>query len=148
MNILETINQTNWCEYDTAYGSAGRTDSEYANIPKNLQQLFSKDKEQSMLATHHLWCSLCHQHAYVSSAALPAYEVIFYGLETLDDKLKVEILDIFAGFAVCTDKKSPPDSWEGQLRAKLVRDKPVFQELMSNPNESIAYFAEMICHEL
>lgn len=148
MDILKAINQVEWCDYATAYGNAGRTDIEYANIPLNLQQLFSSDKEQAKEATHNLWCSLCHQHSYVSSAALPAYEILLYGLQVLEDDLKVELLDIFMGFALCINKNCFQDSWQGQLRAKLERNKSLFHTLISNQNEDIAAFAENIYDEL
>lgn len=84
----------------------------------------------------------------MSSAALPAYDVLFYGLQNLDDELKVEILDIIMGFSICLSKDLPQNSWQGQLRAKMERDRTYFQTLISHANEDIAGFAQNIVEEL
>ncbi|MDF2985807.1 MAG: hypothetical protein K0R50_1317 [Eubacterium sp.] len=147
MKILDEILKVDWHKFDTAYGNA-KSENEYSNVAENLKQLFSGNKELAMKATHHLWCSLCHQHAFVSSAALPAYEFLFYGLQILDDDLKVEISDIFMGFAVCMSKESLLNSWQEQLRKNLERDKPYFRKLSTNTNEDIATFATSIVEEL
>ena len=46
-----------------------------------------------------------------SRPALPACDVLMLGLQELDDELKVELLDIFLGFAVCTGRSAEAD-WE------------------------------------
>ena len=76
--------------------------------------------------------------SFISSAALPAYDILFYGLQNLDDELKVEILDIIMGFAICLPKSSSNISWTGQLRAKLEKDKSCFETLTAHTNEGIA----------
>ena len=68
-------------------------------------------------------------------------------LRELDDELKVELLDIFLGFAVCTGRSAETD-WEKQLRDKLTSHLPVFAGLVSSGNEDIAYFAERIMEEI
>ena len=90
---------------------------------------------------------LCHQHAYVSSAALPAYDFLMLALREMDDELKVELLDIFLGFAACTGRSAETD-WERQLRDKLTSHLPVFAGLVSSENEDIAYFAGSIVESL
>lgn len=141
------IDSIPWSEYETAYGNAAE-EGEFKNVPENLRRLFSGDKEAAMQATHHLWCGLCHQHAYVSSAALPAYGFLLHGLNVLDDDLKVELLDILLGFARCTAGMSADESWQGQLKAGLMEYKAYFRTLTSHENEDIAAFSAELCEEI
>ena len=142
--ISSAIDKIEWADFETAYGNAKNT------IPFYLKNLFCVDKEIAMDATHQLWCSLCHQHAFISSASLPAYEILKIGLLKLDDKLKIEILDIFQGFLDCTseayfsDTKQPPEKWELELRQRLMLDINIFSELTANENEEISHFASSI----
>jgi hypothetical protein len=107
-----------------------------------------------MDATHQLWCSLCHQHAYISTAALPSYDILKIGLLQLDDKLKIELLDIFRGFSECTKNdyfaatKEAPKKWELELKQKLISDISIFTELSGNNDELISHFATTICENL
>ena len=99
-----------------------------------------------MDATHQLWCSLCHQHAYISTAALPSYDILKIGLLTLDDKLKIELLDILQGFSAFTsDKyfvaiKQTPSDWEQELRRKLILDLANIEEFTKHTDEQISSF--------
>ena len=68
-------------------------------------------------------------------------------LREMDDELKVELLDIFLGFAACTGRSAETD-WERQLRDKLTSHLPVFAGLVSSENEDIAYFAGSIVESL
>lgn len=158
MTISEKILAINWRNFDTAYGNAAENIPYYVptgdnrgyvpDIAQSLLNLFSGNNKAALQASHDLWCSLCHQHAFVSSAALPAYDILFYGLQNLDDELKVEILDIIMGFSICLPKDARKDLWQGKLRAKLEKDKPYFQMLLSHANEDIAGFAQNIVEEL
>jgi hypothetical protein len=138
------IDKINWADFETAYGSAKMT------IPFYLKNLFCTDKEISMYSTHQLWCSLCHQHAFISSASLPAYDILKIGLIKLDDNHKIELLDIFQGFADCTSGKNfaaikqKPNNWEQMLRQKLLVDIELFRELANHKNEEISHFATTI----
>jgi len=78
-----------WTQFETAYGMATK-------IPEQLIRLVSEEHDIAMQATHELWCGLCHQHAYVSSSALPAYDFLLDVLKYADDKLALELLDIFS----------------------------------------------------
>lgn len=156
--ILKEIAKIDWSQYETAYGNAAEDIPYYVSIgdgrdympkaPQSLADLFSSDKKRALRASGDLWAGLCHQHSYVSSAALPAYDILFYGLQNLEDNLKVELLDILTGFAVCTARNSPKDSWQGQLRVKLEQGKPYFQKLTLHPNEDLACFARYIVEAL
>lgn len=77
-----------------------------------------------------------------------AYDILFYGLQNLDDELKVEISDIIMRFSIFLQKDFPKNSWQGQLRAKLEKDRAYFQVLISHTNEDIAGFAQSIVEEL
>jgi hypothetical protein len=146
--ISSLIEKIKWADYETAYGNAKNT------IPFYLKNLFCKDSEIAMDATHQLWCSLCHQHAFISPASLPAYDILKIGLLKLDDKFKIEILDIFQGFSDCTSNdyftntKQSPEIWELELRQKLISDIDIFKELSSNNNEEISHFATTISEGL
>ena len=155
MNISEKILAIDWHDYDTAYGNAAEDVPDYIsakvcipNVAQSLLNLFSDNKKAALQASHDLWCDLCHQHSFISSAALPAYDILFYGLQNLDDELKVEILDIIMGFAICLPKSSSNISWTGQLRAKLEKDKSYFETLTAHTNEDIAVFAQNIFEEI
>jgi hypothetical protein len=141
------IDEIDWSQYETAYGNAAQDIPHFQagktpSVPRSLWDLFSGDRERAIRATG----DLC-QHAYISSAALPAYDFLMIALRELDDELKVELLDIFLGFAVCTGRSAETD-WEKQLRDKLTSHLPVFAGLVSSGNEDIAYFAERIMEEI
>lgn len=154
--VFEKIASIDWSAYETAYGNAaedvpdyvptGETRGYMPKVAQALVDLFSEDCKIALQASHDLWCELCHQHAYLSSAALPAFDILFYALLELEDVIKVELLDIFYGFAVCS---SDCDfSWRKQLREKLKEHKAYFQELAEHSNEEISFFAEGIVEAL
>ena len=145
VEIRDMIESVKWVDFNTSYGNAEKT------IPYYLGNLFCADESIAMDATHQLWSSLCHQHAYVSDAALPSYSILRLGLLRLNDDLKVEILDIFAGFAGGISRNSAFHellSWEKQLQQMLFQDQNIFAELALNDNETMSYFAKMICESL
>lgn len=153
--IKMQIQSIDWSLYETAYGNAGENIPLYTDetnvIPKieaQLLQLFSGNHEMAMHATHDLWCSLCHDYAFISSAALPACEFLLYGLETLDDELKIELLDIFRGFVSVISADWPKHTWQGKLRRMVEAEKSYFLELAESENEEVAGFANDILEEL
>ena len=141
--LKEEINKIDWLKYETAYSHTGEKIAIY------LMDLFCDEKSTILKSTHMLWCSLCHQHAFVSSAALPAYDFLLYGLTNLDDYIKIEILDIFTGFAACTRdiniNESINVSWVYQLKEKLTNNLEIFRSFISHPNEDISNFSKMLC---
>lgn len=148
LEIIEKIDSVNWADFETAYGNAEHT------IPFYLKNLFCSDTKIAMNATHQLWCSLCHQHAYISTAALPSFDILKIGLLELDDNLKIELLDIFQGFSICTSDKyfvmieRKPQNWEQELKQKLILDIDLFNKLAKHINEDIAVFASSIVEDL
>ena len=150
--LYKRIDEIDWSQYETAYGNAAQDIPHFQagktpSVPNSLWALFSGDRKRAMRAASDLWAGLCHQHAYISSAALPACNFLMLALREADDKLKVELLDIFLGFAVCTGRSAETD-WERQLREKLEADLPVFAGLVSSENEDISYFSGRIVEEL
>jgi len=138
------LDNIDWTLFQTAYGRAD-------NVPTELLRLASSDHSTAMEATHKLWCGLCHQHAYISSAALPALPFILDVLNSANDELTVEILDILTGFAVCSTlgpNGASPNEWERNLRGMLRIELPRFTVLMKHDNEEIAGFAERIVENL
>ncbi len=140
-DIINLIDSINWVDFDTVYGNASPM------IPQYLKDLFSSDWHLAMKASHELWSSLCHQHVYVSSAALPAYDIFRFGLLHLHDAIKIELLDIFLGFTVCT-KIDDEESFKRKIYEKLLQDLPLFQQLANHSHEDISYFAQKICDYL
>jgi hypothetical protein len=90
---------------------------------------------------------LCHQHAYVSSAALPALPFLLLALNQASDGLKIEILDIVAGFARCS-KLQLSEYWAFKLREELVKEMQLFKMLSKSGNADVAEFAVWVCEEL
>ena len=135
------VEAVDWDNLQTAYGPA-------SNVPSLLIALGSSDQERALHASHLLWCSLCHQHAYVSSAALPALPFILEVLDSASEKLSIEILDILLGFARCTVYHDGFEAWESQLREDLLEERQCFERLAKHSNSEIADFATTILEEL
>ncbi len=84
MTISEKILAIDWRDFDTANGNAAENIPYYVpngdgrgyvpGVARSLINLFSGDKKTALQASCDLWCSLCHQHSFVSSAALSAYQ--------------------------------------------------------------------------
>ena len=139
--IIKQIDSIDWSKYETAYGVAKK-------VPNQLKQLFSESREDQFKAAHDLWCGLCHQHAYISSASLPAYPFLKNALANADEELMIEFLDIFAGFAVCSSAEHPEANGQLQqrMREMLAKDFDFFKGL--EKIEGQEGFAELIIEEI
>jgi hypothetical protein len=139
----ERLDAIAWGHFDTAYGSAVR-------VPDQLRRLAGPDEKASLAASHELWCGLCHDHAYVSSAALPALPFLLEVLDRAGEQLTVEILDIFLGFASCTNPgfETAPPPWMAELRSLMAVERPRLGRLAAHPNSEIADFAKAVLQEL
>jgi hypothetical protein len=142
--VLAEVNKIDWSQFGTAYGNAKDTISYY------LKNIFCPNKRIALDATHQLWCSICHQGVNMTNAALPAYEILKRALLELSDDIKVEILDIFVAFALCTSKEynTVPNelfNWEREIQKKLLRDRRVFHTFEVSDNEEISNMAKTIC---
>jgi hypothetical protein len=140
-DFLERASKIDWGSLDTAYGPGDQ-------VGRWLVDLTSPDPKTAFEATHWLWCSLCHQHAYVSRAAAPALPFLLEIAECADDLLLIELLDILWGFAICS---RPPHSawptggdWVIELRETLLARREWFDNLTHSANEDVADFAEKI----
>ncbi len=133
------VGRVEWSEYQTAY-------SDGAAVPTDLRRLLFGDLESAMGAADHLWASLCHQHAYLSSAALPAYPFIALALSHAPERLAVEILDIIRGFATVRISEFGIDqhAWhDSATQSDAGRSEPL-RELASDENEDVRDFARQI----
>jgi len=129
------LEAVDWARHETAYGAA-------TAVPNRLRRLRSPDRKTALRASHDLWCGLCHQHAFASSAALPALPFLIGVLESAGDELAAEILDILKGFAVCSAPDVAADTaWLGRLRADLLRHESLFAGLQASANEEVSGFA-------
>ena len=136
------LDAIDWSEVTTAYGDA-------SVVPSWLFDFVHADLDAAERAGGQLWAALCHQHAYVSSAALPALPWILEALRRTEEELVVEALDILLGFVVCTDDTDEAASpWKRELREGVRAAIPVLRPLVSSECEDIAYFAGRILEEL
>ena len=139
LTFAERIGAVDWTAFHTAYGRAG-------DVSNQLLRLASPDKVTALKASHELWCGLCHQHAFVSSASLPALPFLLEVLDRSDEATTVEILDILVGFALCTrpDQDESLPGWAGQMRHRLAEELPRFRQLATHQNAEISAFCERL----
>lgn len=145
-----------WDQYETAYGNAGRADpmsdsrpvdATCGSVGDQLLELASNDVSRALTASSRLWAGLCHQHAYLSSAGLPALPFLLEVLESVSEPVIVEILDILVGFAECSRGQSD-QGWIGDIRARLVQERPRFAALASHDNPAIASMSQNLLDAL
>lgn len=143
--ILKQIDDIDWKNFETAYGTAEKT------IPAYLKNIYCEEIKINVEATHQLWSSLCHQHAYISSASLPAYEIIKNRLTECDEELKIELLDIILGFASCSNHKTEDVKYQeliSKMKIIILKDKVIFEGYTKNKNKEIKEFAELIIEQI
>jgi hypothetical protein len=128
------FSRVRWADFETAYGAADW-------VPLDLRFLMLGAHDQAMGSAHRLWCGLCHQHAYVSSAAEPALPWIIEALHSSDARLQVEILDILLGILVCHDPNNP---FLVRLFRRVADEAGFIASLTASPHEELASFAAEI----
>ncbi len=66
--------------------------------------------------------------------------------EISSEKVQVELMDIFAGFAECTAPEQPEaqNGFHIELRKNLISHLSLWKELLTNENGVIASFSEDI----
>ena len=138
--LRRELGAISWEDFFTAYGTA-------SDVPSYIERLFSSDFSIAKPASHQLWCGLCHQHAFVSSAALPALPFLIIALNQASDDLKIEILDIILGFAKCSKFQLSQD-WAVKLREELLKELGFFEVLAKSENSEVAEFSVWVCQEL
>ncbi|PYE50006.1 hypothetical protein [Deinococcus yavapaiensis] len=146
-NLQKTLNAIDWPSFDTAYGPATK-------IPLYLQALWATDATNRLDAAHDLWCSLCHQRAYVSSAAWPALPFLVCAFDHAaaheDHALTAELLDIFLGFAQCTTHRRgvTRPNWMTELRGGVRAERARFEALRASTTQDVADLAHAILEAL
>jgi len=138
VELSAEIDAIPWQEFDTAYDAP-------ESVSLDLKLLMFGDQKQALKASHHLWCGLCHQHAYMSSAAEPAFPFLMLVLRESGDLVKVEVLDILLGFVLC---QQPDVEFTQRILNAIVEQRPEIEKLKDSPNEEVAGFAESVCEAL
>ncbi|MCX6952433.1 MAG: hypothetical protein NTV51_09745 [Verrucomicrobia bacterium] len=136
--IVDEMARIDWLGFSTAYGAPD-------TVSPDLRLLLFGSQRQALAAAHRLWCGLCHQHAYVSSAAEPALRFLLIGLKESNDLLRVEILDILLGFVVCYDPAVP---FSVRILAEMKGEKTFLADLQQSSDKEVAEFARSICGAL
>ncbi len=142
--FAKRVRSVRWRDYDTAYGNA-------IVVADQIVRLNSADLETAKNAANELWGGLCHQLAYVSSAALPAAPFFLEVLGSAKEDLVVEIMDIFLGFANCSHPRlstAENEQWMAELRQLLIQELPRWQELKLHRNEEIRDVAGLVIESL
>ena len=143
-DFAERVDAIDWSAFATAYGSA-------TDVGAKLKRLASGHRATAMAASHDLWSSLCHQHAYISSAALPAFPFLLELLNKADAEVTIEVLDMFVGFATCStleDGSPSPLEWQRELRQHLIAALPRFIKLARHSDSEVSGFAETLVENL
>jgi hypothetical protein len=154
LRLDNRLNAIAWPTFGTAYGPA-------IKVPDQLRRLAGSDKKDALRASHELWCGLCHQHAQVGSAALPALPFLLEVLDRGDRDLTVNLLDMLVGFALGCNRKleavywhsegktvPPEPEWQMKLRDALNAELPRFLQLATSSDKEIEEFAKWIVTEL
>lgn len=141
-SLKDRIYSVNWNASFTAYGPAN-------DVPELLLQLASDDHVAAKTASHKLWCGLCHQHVSMAPAGYLALPFLLEILDSADELLMVEILDILWGFAQCCTETGPnvPDYFE-PTRERLISELPRFSLLSKHSDELISNFSSEIIKSL
>lgn len=136
MTIWNKIHEADWAELDTAYGAA-------EDVPDQLEALRSASDEEALRAAGKLSGGLCHQGAFVSSAALPALPFILDALEECSAGVQQELLNMLVGMADCTGPDAV-DPWEHQLGKELRRSTAPIQKLLESSSQEVRQGAEQL----
>lgn len=139
--FLRSLAATRWSAFETAYGPA-------LLVPWWLAIFRFAPTRCATMAGHKLWGSLCHQHAYISSAALPAAPFIIDVLGRQQAPVVEEALDIMLGFIRCTVPSmvdAPP--WHSEVRTIVLSAGPTVRRLAAGADPSVADMARMLLFE-
>ncbi len=147
------IKSVDWAQYETAYNNA---DFDYwtgygSKIPKMetlLLQLFSDDNKTAIESAFLIGDCVCHQCVYIPTAALPACDVMLYGLKTLNEAVKEELIHSIVGFVSVISKEQTEEQWKQEIRKKIEDEKELFLELAKSDNEDLSECAEDILNAL
>jgi hypothetical protein len=132
------IDSIPWEDYDTAYDAP-------KSVPLDLKFLLFGDQKQALDAAHRLWCGLCHQHAYMSSAAEPALPFLMLALRESEDLIRIELLGILLGFVRC---HRPEVGFTLRVLLSIIELRNEIEELKSSKHKEVADFARSVCEAL
>lgn len=131
-----------WSAFETAYGSG-------IFVPWWLLIFRFAPRALALKAGHKLDCSLCHQHAYVSSAALPAASFILDTLERPEPAVVDEALFHLLGYVECTDPRTKnAPAWHGELRALVRSALPRIRRFAEDADAEVADTARLLLSEV
>ena len=141
--IVITIEKIDWQSLNTAYGNANK-------ISGYLKDLVLEDENIQLEVCHKLWCALCHQHAYVSSASEVAFPILISIFSKVSELVQIEMMDIFLGFTICTAPPHPDamGDFQKRLRLLIIEQTEWFNTLSQHSNEEIASFSEGVLEYL
>ncbi len=143
-----------WPRFRTLYGAADE-------VPELIAGLHSPDEAMALRAAGDLSAGLCHRHAQIASAALPAFPFIVERLPSAGEKVTAEILNMLVGFAISTDpvrmrqfasavgkRRVAPPGWVQELRDALRTALPQVARYATHQNPAIAESAKMFVDEM
>lgn len=140
-SYLLRVASIRWSGFETAYGSARL-------VPWWLVNFRFAPSPCAVRAGYKLWISLCHQHAYVSSAALPAAPFIIEVLTRQQPPVVEEALDIMLGFLRCTEPGvASSASWHSELRRVVLGAVPIVERLVKRAPREVADMAKLFLSE-
>jgi hypothetical protein len=148
------LHAVDWPRFHTIYGAATK-------VPEQIERLRSPDPEIALSAAGDLSAGLCHQHVQIASAALPAFPFIMEALDSSNERVAVEILEMLAAFAITTDpvrmrqfasavgkRRMPQPGWVEELRKALQMALPRISVYATHENPAIAECANMFAGEM
>lgn len=143
-DYLDRLQLVDWAANRSTHGSGEM-------VQDHLTRLVSEDQSVAFAASIELSDSLCHQHAYMLNATLPALPFVLEVLDVADDRLTVEILDALLGFA----RNSHTDEdvlgvypWIVEVRERLHAEQGRLERLAASINPEMADFAAFVLEVL
>ncbi|MEO1293740.1 MAG: hypothetical protein AAFV62_13095 [Pseudomonadota bacterium] len=111
-----------------------------------LKSLLFAPKREALDAANALWANLCHQHARTASAAKPAIPFLLKAFQNRCDEIRIEVLDIFIGFATVSPSLDPSEH-AAEVRAVLISNRTCFEGHLGSSNELVAGLAKDLLYE-
>ncbi len=137
-SFLRRVLAVKWWAFETAYAPA-------VLVPLWLILFRFAPRALARMAGHKLNNGLCHQHAYVSSAALPAAPFIVEALERKQPGIVADALDMILGFLQCTDPRDGESlQWHKELRAVVLGALPRVRQLSMCGDAEVAEMAKLV----
>ncbi|MBZ9751611.1 hypothetical protein K7W42_12115 [Deinococcus sp. HMF7604] len=141
--VRAQLDAINWRLYETAYGSAEA-------VPDQLFDLLTGSSEVQLAAAHQLWCALCHQHAYLSSAAAAALPFLLRAIQGPEAAVREAVLNILSGFAYHSvpPRTGEQPSWVTEIRRVLLQCQSEFEIIAQQETGESQEWASQILEDL